>query len=161
MPRNNFCEHCHREYLGKAWLRKNHNCGRSNFLKFLLPYGPMLTNMKKNVKIKKCEIFKNREKNGLEMWGIATFPQMLGGFWENALYRWTMDERATALALLTQSNTAKIVQKDRNQTTRIKILVYIMVIWSEVSLCTHSIQLKICILLLHWTSITGIYTGGH
>ena len=45
-------------------------------MKFSLPYGPMLTKMKKLIKIQKFKILKNG-KRGLEIWWIATFPQNL------------------------------------------------------------------------------------
>ena len=53
------CEDCHREYLEKGWLKKNHNSRRRSVLKFSLPGGPMLTKMKIIVKGQKLKIFKN------------------------------------------------------------------------------------------------------
>ncbi len=77
----------------------------------------MLTKMKKKfIKIQKFKIFKNG-KNGLEIWWTATFPQNLAlipfvvsekmRFTDDGRRYRTTDARATAIALLTQSNRAK------------------------------------------------------
>ena len=50
MPKSDFCEDYHREYLAKVCFKKNYNYGRSGFLKFPLSYGPMLANIKKYLK---------------------------------------------------------------------------------------------------------------
>ena len=116
MPRSNFFEECSREFLEKVWLKKNHNCGRSSVLKFLLLWGPMLTKTKKIVKIKKSKSFKNG-RNGLEIWRVATFPQDMvliplmvsekTCFTDDGRTDGRKDARSTAIALLTQSSRAK------------------------------------------------------
>ena len=60
MPISSFCEECNREYLGKGWLKKNYNCGRSSVLTSPLPWDPMVTKRKKKkktVKVKRSNIF--------------------------------------------------------------------------------------------------------
>ena len=74
----------------------------------------MLTKMKKFVKIQKSKILRNI-KNSLEIWWTATFPQKLALIrlliFEKTRFTdgrtTTMDARALALALLTQSSRAK------------------------------------------------------
>ncbi len=60
MPRGNVYEDYYTDCLGKAWLKKDHNCGRSSVLKFLLPKGPMFTKMKE--KIQNFKFFEKRKK---------------------------------------------------------------------------------------------------
>ena len=61
-------------------------------LKFVLPYGPMLTKRKTKI-IKKSNILKNKQqKNGLEIWWIGTFPQNL------ALIHLSVSEKTMSMA---------------------------------------------------------------
>ncbi len=62
-----------RDYLicNKVWLRLDKKCGRSSVLKFMLPWGPMLTNMRK--KNENWKFWKNK-KNDLEIWWKGNYP---------------------------------------------------------------------------------------
>ncbi len=51
MPRSNFCEGCHREYLEKVLLKKNRNCGRCS-LEIFTPIGSHVTCVNQNEKKK-------------------------------------------------------------------------------------------------------------
>ena len=106
MPRGNVYEDYYTDCLGKAWLKKDHNCGRSSVLKFLLPKGPMFTKMKKNSKL---QSFEKREK-----WtGDIVNSYLLTKLGVDSVYgfRWTdsrtLDAHAMTLALLTQSSRAQ------------------------------------------------------
>ena len=69
IPISNFCKDCHKEYLSKCSLKKNHNCERSSVLwKFSLALGTVFTKMKESLKLKTPKFWKRGKRNGLEIW---------------------------------------------------------------------------------------------